>query len=83
MKLTLLAYLPSAALVAYSILQSQTHNGARETQAGLVLAELLAMPATFVVALYWLVRLVRYAWRDQSQPVPEPSPSGRIFGPLQ
>ncbi len=83
MKVTLLAYLPSLALVAYSILQSQTHNGARETQAGLVLAWLLAMPATFIVGVYWLVRLVRFAWRDQSQPAAPASNSGRIFGPLQ
>jgi hypothetical protein len=33
--------------------------------------------------LYWIVRLVRYAWRDKPATVESAPESGRIFGRLQ
>jgi hypothetical protein len=83
MKFTLLAYAPSALLIALSLMGSHTKDmRASEALVG-GFGVVLLLPTTMIVALYWIVRLVKYAWRDQSQPVAEPSSSGRIFGPLQ
>lgn len=60
MKFTFFAYLPSILLIALASLDSQTpamkHDNAMVGGFGAILFFL----ATFVVAVYWLVRLVRF-----------------------
>lgn len=82
MRFTLFAYAPSVLLFMLASLGSHTPATRHDELLIRAAGALLFFAATFAVAVYWIVRLVRRAWRDGSAPAPSEPESGRIFGRL-
>ncbi len=82
MKFTFFAYLPSILLLALAMLQPETKHPDHNTVLVGGFGAILFFFATFAVGIYWLVRLVRYAWGERPAPVESAPSDGRIFGRL-